>query len=275
LAAPSVSVREWTDVVRRARLGRTTKHIAWTLATFADFADGSRVYPGLATLAVAAEVDYKTAKRAVAALLAAGLIETVKAHPGVRNRGTEYRLILSDELLERVDVLSPAQFSKAAESTREANARRRGTGAPSPRTPGGQPVDNPVDNSEVQGTADPVLAEGVQGTAVPQPGRVRGTARPQYRERLSAITPIEQPTTTTSHKTADLRTAVTLVEDRAVQDPIPDDGEGRPPPLGEQCEHGLKSRRRSDGTPSCVLCRRGVPADGPLAEVTHIRARSA
>lgn len=206
MATPTVSVREWTDVVRRARLGRTVKHIAFTLATYADYADGTRVYPGLALLAVAAEVNYTTVKRAVAKLLQCGLIEIVNARPGVPNRGTEYRLVLALDLLDRVDVLSPALVAKEVEEIRIANRRGRRTGAGDPRTPGGQPVDNP----EVQGLPAPVPATEVQVPAVPVLGEVQVPARPRYRGAHDARTSIDRNTTPTIQSSADLRTAVTV-----------------------------------------------------------------
>jgi hypothetical protein len=45
-------------------------------------------------------------------------------------------------------------------------------------------------------------------------------------------------------------------------------------PLPDRCPHGLASRRRADGKPSCALCRIGVRPDH-IATVTHLPARTA
>lgn len=276
-SAPTVSVREWTDVVRRARLGRTVKGVALMLATYADYADGTRVYPGLARLAVAAEVDYKTAKRAVSALLSAGLIEPVGGKSGVHGRGAGYRLTLGENLLESMVVLSPAQFDLSVEHERQKNLRSARTGARAPRPPAGvnpedggvdtpsQPVDNPKDGGsrtpslpgnvdEGRGTADPVLEEG------------RGISRPRDGVRRSAIPPIDLDTTTTSHSDRDLRTAVTHT--RATGPPQDPNSS-----LPEKCAHGLTSRLRADGKPSCAICRR--EGAEPPANVLQLRPRTA
>ena len=51
------TVRQWTDVVRRARLGRTTKLVAFLIANYAD-SNGTRVFPGIARLSIEAELTY-------------------------------------------------------------------------------------------------------------------------------------------------------------------------------------------------------------------------
>ncbi|WP_426502581.1 hypothetical protein ACPPVO_33715 [Dactylosporangium sp. McL0621] len=50
-ADASITLRQWLDVVRRARLGRTPKAVALMLATYADN-DGRRVFPSVTRLAV-------------------------------------------------------------------------------------------------------------------------------------------------------------------------------------------------------------------------------
>jgi DNA-binding MarR family transcriptional regulator len=201
----------WIDIVRRARLGRTTKGVAYLVATYAD-TDGSHIFPGIATVAVAAEVDYKTAKKALAELVAKGLLERVASRTGRRGIGDEYRLILGDDLQELVEVLSPAQFELAAEKFRDANRRSKrtkGTGNADPRP-----------ELEGRGTPAPVPStdeEEGRGTAEPQNDEGRGTGGAQDGERESAVHNHDLNTTTTYPTDEDLRTAVTVPSD-----PTPD-----------------------------------------------------
>jgi hypothetical protein len=205
MAEEDVSVREWLDVVRRARLGRTVKGVAVVVATYADWSTGRRIYPGLATIAVAAEVDYKTAKKAIKELLTVGLLELVRA--GARRRGgaNEYRLVLAARVLDKVDVFTPGQFEMESERIRGANRRRT---PPADRDPGsgsGKPA-APLTPTRQQGgrrgpsghrlvgvgVGDPVQGREstvVQGTTVPvrerDPAVVRGMGDP--------VPPVDNP----------------------------------------------------------------------------------
>lgn len=198
--AEAANVREWTDLVRRARLGRTVKGIAFLLATYAD-SDGSRVFPGLARIAVAAEVDYKTAKRAVADLVRCGLLEKVRAHPGRRGRAEEYRLCFDEESMSaNLVVLSPDEFVTAVQTVRDKN-RRKSTGVPRPRTE----ADDIDDDTESE--------VGSTGNGVPPNDGVRGTAFPQYGGARSALpNHVDLVTTSTLHESsAGSRTELALV----------------------------------------------------------------
>ena len=253
---PHVSVREWTDVVRRARLGKTTKYVALVLATYADFTDGTRIYPGLATLAYAAEVNWKTAQKAVAELLRVGLIAIVKSHPGIRERGTEYRLILGEDLFERVDVPSPDRAKLGAENIGRARRRIGGTSHPKGRTEGPvrpTPRDVPADN--------PASSAGeVRPTGGDEPGEVRPTPRPQYVPPRSTRTPIDQPTTTTSHETAEVRTAVTVSREDAAENSISDEG------IGNQIATAPTKPRIVNGNPDW----RTLPAFGTARDPGNV-----
>lgn len=159
------TVREWTDVVRRARLGRSTKTVAFALATYAD-ADGSRVFPGIARLSIDAECSYQTAKRAMARLREIGLIALVRAATR-RGQADEYRLALPEDLLDKVEVMTPLDVQRTVEKIRAANRQRPPVPNPDPGTGGRvtradpparvtpSPV-QPVDNSSPRGTASPV-----------------------------------------------------------------------------------------------------------------------
>lgn len=126
------SVNEWINVVRRARLGRTTKLVALMLATYAN-ADGSKVYPGVGRLVVQCEIRYSSARAALADLRQAGLIERVRQGNRRRGQADEYRLTFSADLLDRIVVPTPTEERAAIDREQEQNAaaaavrqRRRG-----------------------------------------------------------------------------------------------------------------------------------------------------
>ena len=182
----------WVDVVRRARLGRTTKGVALLLATYADN-DGSRVFPGVATASVAAEVDYKTAKRAIAELVKAGLLEVVGDRTRKAGSATEYRLVLADDVLERVEVLTPAAFELEAARRRGANRR---TGARAPRS-----------EPSLQGSAVPVV-EVTTGNGTSAETDTTGNGTSDYGDPLSAVHNHYLDTTTTTPTVEEVRTAL-------------------------------------------------------------------
>jgi hypothetical protein len=183
----------WVDVVRRARLGRTTKGVALLLATYADN-DGSRVFPGVATASVAAEVDYKTAKRAIADLVKAGLLEVVGDRTRKAGSATEYRLVLAEDVLERIDVLTPAAFELEAARRRGANRR---TGARAPRS-----------DASVRGSAAPVV-ESTTGNGTTTETDTTGNGTTDYGDPLSAVHNHYLDTTTTTPTDEEVRAAVT------------------------------------------------------------------
>lgn len=203
--AEQASVREWTELIRRSRLGRTTKGIAFLLATYAD-ADGTRVFPGPARLAVTGSVDYKTAKKAVAELVAAGLLEKVRSRSGQRGRSDEYRLCFDEARVEIAGVRSPDELTEEIEAVRAKN-RRASRGQ---RT--GNGVARPLDDE----TADDIddddeSPEGGTGNGVPANSEGRGTARPQDGERRSAVPNHKDLVTrTTHHEDRTLRTDVAV-----------------------------------------------------------------
>ena len=123
------NVNDWIRFVRRTRLGRTTKAVAFALATYAD-SNGHRIFPGVAGLAVACELTYNVAQESLSALRDAGLIERVKHGTRRMGKADEYRLIIDPDVLERIDVLDPNQVEK---ETERLMARRRGKHDPKPR----------------------------------------------------------------------------------------------------------------------------------------------
>lgn len=274
----TVTVRQWTDLVRRCRLGRTVKAAAFALGTYADFDTGRRVRPGIARLAVDAELHYSTAKAAVARLREVGLITLVR-RGRARGHADEYRLTIGPALLDHIEVLTPAAVTAATERMRA--GRRRRTGADDPDGPGGgqsvrparPPVDNavrpaatavrPVDNPDVRPARPAVPAE-VTGECTA--GRTVVTDECTAGRAVS-VRPA--PTPPTSHRPTTTPTSqLPIAVDRDHQAAGEDVDENRdsrvveqagppdaPAPLPDRCPHGLRARRRPDGSSSCALCR--------------------
>lgn len=136
---------DWLSVVRRARLGRTVKAVAFAVAGYANN-DGTKVFPGIARLSVECELSAKVVKEAMSKLREAGLLEVVRParRPGEAN---ECRLVLAEGLLDRVDVPTPAAHEMAI---RHVSASIRGRYKP----------------KHLQGTAFPADGDGLQGTAI-------------------------------------------------------------------------------------------------------------
>lgn len=129
----STFLNDWVSVVRRARLGRTVKSVAFALALYAN-PDGRKVYPGVARLAVECELGSKVIKQSLKALRDAGLIEVVR--PAARaGESSEYRLMFADDLLERIEVPTPGMHTLAIRDVSDSIRGRysgnlRGSGGP-------------------------------------------------------------------------------------------------------------------------------------------------
>jgi hypothetical protein len=251
------TLRQWTDVVRRARLGRTVKAVALVLATYAD-ADGTRVYPGVARLSYEAEVNYNTAKTALKALRDAGLIKKV----GRKGDADEYRLILAEDLADRCDVPTPAQVTLELEALR---GLKRGSYVPrhADTTEDLRPVSLAADSNggtnlrPVSRAADTDTCGHIDGPQDESAACLTNDLRPHSR----AATTQDRDTTTTTHSDADLETVshgprgdpaesnsdfaaevIDLAARRALLAPA-------------KCGHGLQGGNRADGQPNCTICR--------------------
>lgn len=144
---------DWERQILAARLPAMTKLVALAAATYAD-PDGTRVHPGTARLAIICGIGYSTARKALADLRSAGLIDQVRR--GSKRKATEYRLVLAADLVERLEWLSPAQIALEAErlnqvraeetAKREARRRLRSPASAVGRAPDelryGESVDN-------------------------------------------------------------------------------------------------------------------------------------
>lgn len=243
---------EWEQIVRRARLGgviqgsarvgkngRPTKGgmsatllkaIALGFATYAND-KGREIWPGDATVAVDLETSVASVEAVRKLLLRLGLFERVRAPWG--DHGTEYRLTLPVDLLDEVEVLTPAQHKLAANRLRDARRGKPSGGSDGstvtsdsvdPSEPP-EAVDEPVDNPEPVDPPDtpeddwPPVA-GVSTGTTPAPNGVSGGPRMVYPP--DAHTDHDRPPTTTDHPVEDLRTAVTATREAPPeQDPIP------------------------------------------------------
>lgn len=264
------TVNAWVDVVRRARLGRTVKAVGLMLATYAD-PDGTRVHPGLARLSVDCELSYNVVKDAVAKLRAGGLLKLVRAATP-HYRADEYRLVLHPDLLERVEVLSPAAHLLEVERLREA---RRGVYRPAPDEPDSpdqgnlqpaawaaentdtgrlQPTPMAAENTDTARLRPTAWAAEPASAGRPAAHGVNAETEPAAHGVLdlqpTPLPPTHQgPSTSTTHQPDDeIRTDVAVSRARAPdEDPIPSSAKCVP--------HGLAGGTRDDGQPACPVCR--------------------
>ena len=253
----SLTLRVWTDVVRRARLGRTTKAVALMLATYADN-DGSRVFPGVARLAVDCELTYNVIQTALRSLRTAGLIEVVRK--AVRRRhADEYRLILAVDVLDRIDVLTPAQVADAAAVLAE---QRRGRPrpaadrriddlpaadqAPHPGGPGADGTDgqdlHPTASGAASSPAPPAAPHGDVHAATP-------AHHGDVHLHPTALPPTTHGPIHHTHHPSDNAVRTDLAVVAAGDELTSDAADGR-------CVHGLDGRTGL----RCPACRRGLGA---------------
>lgn len=100
---------EWERVVRRIVMPAPTKLAAFALSTYANL-DGTRVRPGAKVLAAISGESEKTAYRHLGVIRdELGLLELVRRGGGRGGSGTgsEYRLAVPADLLDRAELLPP------------------------------------------------------------------------------------------------------------------------------------------------------------------------
>lgn len=113
-------VNPWVNIVRRARLGSSCYAVALTVASYAN-GDGTSIRMGAARLAWDCEVSLATAKRGLRKLRNAGLIELVRRGNRRAGRADEYRLILAEDVLERIEVPDPEAERAGIEALKDAD----------------------------------------------------------------------------------------------------------------------------------------------------------
>jgi len=177
------SINEWVKVVRRAKLHKTAKLIAFLMVSYAD-ADGTNIYPGFARLAVQAGVSYATVKRETARLCAIGLIDRMPRSGTRRGWSACYRLILSPDLLEKVDVPTPAAENAAVEAVVERERAYLRKYRAKHRKTKHLPVDNPLQPTTMKGHPDDLSS-----------GDERSSGRPSGKVTPNSLTSGDDPTT--------------------------------------------------------------------------------
>lgn len=219
---------EWEGTVRRLALPRGVKLVAATMAQYAS-PDGTKVRPGRERVAEETGYSLKQVDRHLQVLRDLGLLKRVRlgSRNGRRALADEYRLVIPEDILDRVDLVKPVNVG---------------------------PVDNPsstghqmsTENAEPQGaedadqwTSDDACSEGSVDTGDPITGHLD----------------VHPPTRTTPVKTP-------TPNDHSLQD----DHLRREETAVDKCDHGFVRRHRPDGSSACALCRRGF-AGPALADV--------
>lgn len=110
---PSVEVKPW-DGGNSVKITASVKTVGVWAMTFAEYEDGTRVFPGVEILGLVAGVTERTAGLAMGAICQLGFMwQYVNGSRAGRPRAgrggvaSEYRLTLPDDLLERVPMLPP------------------------------------------------------------------------------------------------------------------------------------------------------------------------
>lgn len=200
------TVRQWTDVLRRTCMVKSTKLVGFLLATYAD-SNGTRIFPGVARVSVECGLTYNMTQAAMAELRSAGLIEVVR-QAARRGESDEYRLVLAPDLMERIEVRSPAEILIAIEALRTQRRgkvrEKRGPESPEPHPTdrGADPVENGHLHPSKWGAPEKAAPHLLHSNHRPAP------------HLLATCTPVSDPppstdldTRTTDHSDSDLETA--------------------------------------------------------------------
>jgi DNA-binding IscR family transcriptional regulator len=223
---PAATVRAWVDLVRRARLGRTDKAVAFALAHYAD-ANGRRIFPGVARLSIECELTYNIVQQVLHRLRTRGLIEVVRRGT-TRGRADEYRLIISPEIIEHVVVMSPTDVTRAMEKVTAAHrGKHRVKPDPDPHpTRRGAADDEPSDEGNdlhptgtgAASEAEPVDNDSLHPTAhgaadgAPEPAAPHGVGSETAAAPHGVVPLHPTPCDTTSHRPATRTTTHTTAD---------------------------------------------------------------
>lgn len=274
-------VRDWTDLMRRIRFhpvkvagkvvtSATVKAVAASVADYSD-GNGTRVFPGLARIAVDLEKDYRTVMRAMQRLVDVGLLRLVRAGT-TRGNANEYELTLPVDLFDRedIEVWSPARYEAEVRRVADENRGARSGSRGGPQHPPVLVPQGPADVAvavEVlvpQGPAEVVdnsIALVPEGPAVDGPDEDRaGPSGTRIADRAGPSgTPVLVPGGPATHHypsqvlpttPGDVRTDLAVVR-------VPEAEPEKDSNLSVgRCDHGFAVRYRDDGASSCALCRR-------------------
>jgi hypothetical protein len=244
--APSADVRgvsryEWEQIIRRARLdglidakpGRGAVSaalftaVAMVLASYADGDTGHNVRPGDATVAVEAKTSLATVKAVKAKLLELDMLRRTRAGARRQRDPDVYQLTLPADILDRLDVLTPAQVRVAAErlADRHRGRRKASTGSPTKDVEQGPPdppqherdtaVGHPLDPPR------PSVADGCGGSSGCARDGCGGSSGCVVGDPPDPPTNQDQPPNLTNHPGEDVRTDVAVARANPPdQDPI-------------------------------------------------------
>lgn len=155
-----VAVGRWNDTMRRARLGRKSgiKKFAMILSSYAD-ADGTNVRPGIARLAVDAEIGESTARRYMDKLRTLGLIVLTQKGNRRARKADVYRLTISAQF--EATVPTGEEYRALVEAARNDNrTAQKGRRMGVQRSP--KPSAEPTDDVESSALTQPSAETGYQ-----------------------------------------------------------------------------------------------------------------
>jgi len=189
---------EWERLLRRIPMAPQAKLVALVLSTYAD-PDGSRVRPGQGALASVSGFGERTVRRLVHQLRDEHrLIEQTMRGGGRGGRGrtTEYRLTVPVDLLDRVQLLAPADHPTVSPATQTAGQSEE---SPAPLV-AAQSEPSPVDNSEspaiqvaAQSDAHPVDRPDSPATQVSHENNFQGPPGDTSQRLTGQTGPIDRP----------------------------------------------------------------------------------
>lgn len=105
---------EWERIVRRVRMPKERKFVAFVLATYAS-ANGTQIRPGERRIAAVCDMGERTVRRHVTALRDMGLLDQIGRGGGPNKAASLYRLTIPTDLLERAELLDPDEGTPATQ----------------------------------------------------------------------------------------------------------------------------------------------------------------
>lgn len=268
---------EWERVVARIVMPEKQKLTALLAATHAD-PDGTRVRPGNPRLAAMMGCTVRTVARQMAVLRDLGLLRQVSRGGGAGGAGnaTEYRLTLPENLLDLVDLIPaegpyqerPAKPRKRKKATATAQAYPESGDIQVSPQPAPPVVDSPV-SPDIQVSSQPgpsVVDNSVSPDTQMSPQPAAPVANEMTSERVDAamtghfegyeVTPGCPPTSHQPTTNSDQPSVVSQRNHRTRASALPI---RKLHEKSIRCGHGLPVARRTDGKPTCPLCRRETP----------------
>ena len=239
---------EWDGTVRRLKLPPLVKLVAAYSSQYADNA-GRHIRPGVERLALETQTSPTTVKRCLKRLRDLGLLELVRSgqSQGRRGKANEYRLVIPDDLLERVELVTEV-YTEGPEQGSQGTPDN-GPESPSETTEQGSPREPSSTGTGVSGDPE----QGSQGT-------------PHQ--------PVTTPAVTNTPITGSLPgPPLTPRAREAATNSDSDEVGGQRPARPRGCpSHGpaFAPGNRTDGRPASPLCRRGAPASVPGEHLARV-----